>query len=83
MMPEAEVFLGETVLAPYEMPGSRKVADIVGNAAVDHPEFDAFVREIEGKARARGFGAGIHYWLGVEQQIAWARAGATAPRVDC
>jgi 4-hydroxy-2-oxoheptanedioate aldolase len=29
-----------------------------------------------GKARAKGVGAGIHYWLGVEQQIAWARAGS-------
>ena len=36
MIPEVEVFVGEIALAPYETPGSREVAEIVGRAAVDH-----------------------------------------------
>lgn len=38
-----------------------------------HPRFDAAVRTILGKARAAGIGAGIHYWAGMDQQIAWAK----------
>jgi len=40
-----------------------------------HPRFDEAVRTILRKARARGVGAGIHYWLGTDQEIAWARDG--------
>lgn len=40
-----------------------------------HPRFDQAVRTIVRKARAAGIGAGIHYWLGTEQEIAWARDG--------
>jgi 4-hydroxy-2-oxoheptanedioate aldolase len=40
-----------------------------------HPRFDEAVRAIVRKARERGVGAGIHYWLGVEQEIAWAKDG--------
>ena len=41
----------------------------------DHPRFDEAVREIFRIAREHGVGAGIHYWLGLDQEIAWARAG--------
>jgi 4-hydroxy-2-oxoheptanedioate aldolase len=40
-----------------------------------HPRFDEAVRTIVRKARAAGIGAGIHYWLGTEQEIAWAKEG--------
>ena len=40
-----------------------------------HPRFDEAVRTIFRIAREHNVGAGIHYWLGVEQEIAWARAG--------
>jgi len=40
------------------------------------PRFDRAVREIIGKARARGIGAGIHYSSGVDQEIEWARDGS-------
>ncbi|HUT37546.1 MAG TPA: aldolase/citrate lyase family protein [Planctomycetota bacterium] len=40
-----------------------------------HPRFDEAVRTIVRKARAAGVGAGIHYWLGTEQEIAWAKDG--------
>ncbi|TBL78984.1 HpcH/HpaI aldolase family protein [Paenibacillus thalictri] len=38
-----------------------------------HPVFDRAVRTILGKARAAGIGAGLHYWAGMDQQIAWAK----------
>jgi len=41
-----------------------------------HPRFEQAVRQIVGQARAVGVGAGVHYWVGVEQEIAWARFGA-------
>ena len=41
-----------------------------------HPKFDKAARLIIKKARARGVGAGIHFWEGLEQEIEWARAGA-------
>jgi 4-hydroxy-2-oxoheptanedioate aldolase len=41
----------------------------------DHPRFDDAVRTIFRIAREHGLGAGIHYWLGLEREIAWAKAG--------
>ena len=41
----------------------------------DHPRFDAEVKKIFRIAREHGVGAGIHFWLGLEQEIAWAKAG--------
>ncbi len=40
-----------------------------------HPRFDEAVRTVFRTARRHGVGAGIHYWLGLEQEAAWARAG--------
>lgn len=40
-----------------------------------HPRFDEAVRTIFRIAREHQVGAGCHYWLGLEQEIAWARAG--------
>ena len=36
MIPEADVFLGEIGMAPYETPGTPEVARTVGEAGVDH-----------------------------------------------
>jgi 2-keto-3-deoxy-L-rhamnonate aldolase RhmA len=41
-----------------------------------HPRFDEAVRTILRAARRHGVGAGIHFWAGIDQEIAWARAGA-------
>lgn len=41
----------------------------------DAPEFEAAVRTIAHRARARGVGAGIHCWMGVQREIAWGQAG--------
>ncbi len=40
-----------------------------------HPRFDEAVRTIFNIAREHGIGAGIHFWLGMDQEIAWAKAG--------
>ncbi len=40
-----------------------------------HPRFDAAVRTIFRKARERGVGASIHFWEGLDLEIAWSRAG--------
>ena len=41
----------------------------------DHPRFDEVVRKIFSIAREHGVGAGIHFWLGLEQEITWSKAG--------
>src|SRR6266436_9770935 len=41
----------------------------------DHPRFDEAVRTIFRIAREHNVGAGSHFWLGLEQEIAWAKAG--------
>ena len=40
-----------------------------------HPRFDEAVRTIFRIAREHGVGAGIHYWLDLDQEITWSRAG--------
>jgi 4-hydroxy-2-oxoheptanedioate aldolase len=40
-----------------------------------HPKFDEATRTIFRIAREHNVGAGIHYWLGLEQEITWAKAG--------
>ncbi|MFN0198844.1 MAG: HpcH/HpaI aldolase family protein [Planctomycetaceae bacterium] len=40
-----------------------------------HPVFDEAVRTIFRKAREHHVGAGIHFWKGIDQEIAWAKAG--------
>lgn len=41
----------------------------------DQPVFDATVRGIALRARARNIGAGIHFWAGMHHEIAWGKAG--------
>ncbi|HJZ59060.1 MAG TPA: aldolase/citrate lyase family protein [Gemmataceae bacterium] len=41
----------------------------------DHPRFDEAVRFVLRIAREHGLGAGIHFWLDIEREIAWAKAG--------
>jgi len=41
----------------------------------DAPEFNAAVQSILRAARARGVGAGIHYWMGLDQEIGWMKDG--------
>ena len=41
----------------------------------DHPKFDEAVRKIFEIARSHNVGAGIHFWLGIEKEVAWSKAG--------
>lgn len=41
----------------------------------DHPRFEEAVRTIFRIAREHGVGAGIHFWLSVEREIEWSKAG--------
>lgn len=41
----------------------------------DHPRFDEAVRKIFSIARSHNVGAGIHFWLGLEKEVAWSQAG--------
>jgi len=40
-----------------------------------HPRFDEAVRTIFRIAREHRVGAGIHFWLSMEQEVTWAKAG--------
>lgn len=42
----------------------------------DHPLFLDAVEKIVRTARAKGIGAGVHFWLGIERQMEWMRLGA-------
>ena len=42
----------------------------------DHPVFNEAVRDVIRRARAKGVGAGVHFWPNVEKQIDWGRDGA-------
>src|SRR3954464_1568314 len=58
------------LIGPHDLSSSLGVPE-----RYDAPEFEAAVRTITQKARARGIGAGIHSWMGGEREIAWAKAG--------
>ncbi len=40
-----------------------------------HPRFDEAVRTIFRIARAAGIGAGIHFWVSLDHEVAWSQAG--------
>jgi 2-keto-3-deoxy-L-rhamnonate aldolase RhmA len=58
------------LIGPHDLSSSLGIPE-----RYDAPEFDAAVRTIAHRARARGVGAGIHCWMGVQHEIAWAQAG--------
>ncbi len=62
--------LDAVLIGPHDLSCSLGIPE-----KYDHPRFDEAVRTIFRVARQHGVGAGIHYWLGLEQEIAWARAG--------
>lgn len=59
------------LIGPHDLSCSLDVPE-----QYDHPLFLEAVDTIIRKARARGLAAGVHYWLSVEQQLAWVAAGA-------
>jgi len=58
-------------VGPHDLTSSLGVPE-----QYDHPLYLDAVRTIITKARARGVGAGVHFWLSVEREIEWARLGA-------
>jgi 4-hydroxy-2-oxoheptanedioate aldolase len=62
--------LDAVLIGPHDLSCSLGIPE-----QYQHPRFDEAVRKIFGIARKRGVGAGIHYWLGLEQELTWARAG--------
>lgn len=58
------------LIGPHDLSSSLGIPE-----RYDAPEFEAAVRQIVQRARARGVGAGIHSWMGVSREVAWAAAG--------
>ena len=58
------------LIGPHDLSCSLGIPEQYG-----HPRFDDATRKIFRIAREHGVGAGIHFWLGLEQEVAWARAG--------
>ncbi len=59
------------LIGPHDLSVSLEIPE-----EYSHPKFDKAVRSIIETARAKGVGAGIHYWASIEQEIDWARHGA-------
>src|SRR5262249_8437602 len=62
--------LDAVLIGPHDLSCSLGIPE-----RYDHPRFDEAVRTIFRVARGRGVGAGIHFWLSLEREIAWAKAG--------
>lgn len=62
--------LDAVLIGPHDLTCSLGIPE-----QYQHPRFDEAVRTIVRKARAAGLGAGIHCWLGTEQEVSWARDG--------
>ncbi|MBM3833828.1 MAG: aldolase [Verrucomicrobia bacterium] len=62
--------LDAVLIGPHDLSCSLGIPEQYG-----HPRFDAVVGRIFGKARQRKLGAGIHFWEGIDREIAWSRAG--------
>ena len=62
--------LDAVLIGPLDLSCSLGIPEQYG-----HPRFDEAVRKIFKIAREHGVGAGIHFWLGLEQEIIWSKAG--------
>jgi 2-keto-3-deoxy-L-rhamnonate aldolase RhmA len=62
--------LDAVLIGPHDLSCSLNVPE-----QYDHPVFLEAVDEIIRKARNNGVGAGIHFWIGTERQVEWARKG--------
>jgi 2-keto-3-deoxy-L-rhamnonate aldolase RhmA len=62
--------LDAVLIGPHDLSCSLGIPE-----QYSHPRFDEAVRTIFRVAREHGVGAGIHFWLGMEQEITWAKAG--------
>jgi 4-hydroxy-2-oxoheptanedioate aldolase len=62
--------LDAVLIGPHDLSCSLGIPEQYG-----HPRFDEAVRTIFRIAREHQVGAGIHFWLDLDQEIAWAKAG--------
>jgi 2-keto-3-deoxy-L-rhamnonate aldolase RhmA len=62
--------LDAVLIGPHDLSCSLGIPE-----QYDHPRFDEAVKKIFRIAREHNVGAGIHFWLGVEKEIAWSQAG--------
>jgi 4-hydroxy-2-oxoheptanedioate aldolase len=62
--------LDSVLIGPHDLSCSLGIPE-----QYDHPRFNEAVLEIFKVARDHNVGAGIHFWLGIEQEIQWARGG--------
>ena len=62
--------LDAVLIGPHDLSCSLGIPE-----QYDHPRFDEAVQTIFRIAREHKVGAGIHFWLGLDQEIAWAKAG--------
>ncbi|MSU79903.1 MAG: aldolase [Gemmataceae bacterium] len=62
--------LDAVLIGPHDLSCSLGIPE-----QYSHPRFDEAVRTIFRIAREHGVGAGVHFWLGLEQEITWAKAG--------
>jgi 2-keto-3-deoxy-L-rhamnonate aldolase RhmA len=62
--------LDAVLIGPHDLSCSLGIPE-----QYQHARFEEAVRTIFRIARQHGVGAGIHYWLGLDQEIRWARAG--------
>jgi 2-keto-3-deoxy-L-rhamnonate aldolase RhmA len=62
--------LDAVLIGPHDLSCSLGIPE-----QYQHARFDEAVRTIFRVARQHAVGAGIHFWLGLEQEVTWARAG--------
>lgn len=62
--------LDAVLIGPHDLSCSLGIPE-----QYQHPRFDEAVRTILRIAREHRVGAGVHFWLSLEQEIAWAKAG--------
>jgi 2-keto-3-deoxy-L-rhamnonate aldolase RhmA len=62
--------LDAVLIGPHDLSCSLGIPE-----QYDHPRFDDAVRTIFRIARQHGVGAGMHFWLSLEREIEWSRAG--------
>jgi 2-keto-3-deoxy-L-rhamnonate aldolase RhmA len=62
--------LDAVLIGPHDLSCSLGIPE-----QYEHPRFKEAVQTIFRIARGHGLGAGIHYWLGLEAEVAFARSG--------
>lgn len=62
--------LDAVLIGPHDLSCSLGIPE-----QYDHPRFGQAVREIFQIAREHGVGAGIHFWLDLQREVEWAKAG--------